>query len=145
MGRSKRQRGRYRDPDVVRHQVTLLGSTFFLRSQSVEHLPDMPPPLCIKGFAASLYMIFAPHFGRLSSRTRPSQSTLRVHGGSRVGTLNGGLLPETSNCYCHPGKAGGLPFYAKAVDHYALRLPIVAASQGRAHSIPVPAPLRTPG
>jgi len=27
--------------------------------------------------------------------------------------LNGGRLPETSNCYCHPGKAGGLPLCAK--------------------------------
>ena len=27
--------------------------------------------------------------------------------------MNGGRLPETSNCYCHPGKAGGLPWCAK--------------------------------
>src|SRR3954471_5168177 len=51
----------------------------------------------------------------LGSRTRPSSKFLRVRGGSRGGTLNGGRLPETSNCFCHPGKAGGLPLCAKAV------------------------------
>src|SRR3954452_22939057 len=49
----------------------------------------------------------------LGSRTRPSSKFLRVRGGSRGGTLNGGRLPETSNCFCHPGKAGGLPLCAK--------------------------------
>src|SRR5205085_10590700 len=49
----------------------------------------------------------------LGSRTRPSSKFLRVRGGSRGGTLNGGRLPETSNCSCHPGKAGGLPLCAK--------------------------------
>src|SRR3954452_5731525 len=48
----------------------------------------------------------------LGSRTRPSSKFLRVRGGSRGGTLNGGRLPETSNCFCHPGKAGGLPLCA---------------------------------
>ena len=37
----------------------------------------------------------------------------RVLGGSRKGAWVGGL-PELSNCYCHPGRAGGLPVWAKA-------------------------------
>ena len=33
-------------------------------------------------------------------------------------TENRGILPEMSNCYCHPGKAGGSPFWSRrhAVD-----------------------------
>src|SRR4051795_12125135 len=53
----------------------------------------------------------------LGSRTRPSSKFLRVRGGSRGGTLNGGRLPETSNCFCHPGKAGGLPLCAQ-LSHF---------------------------
>ena len=29
-------------------------------------------------------------------------------------------LPETSNCYCHPGIAGGSPAYARAGFHLPL-------------------------
>ena len=33
----------------------------------------------------------------------------RVRGGSRVASFVDGRLPEMSNFYCHPGRAGGPP------------------------------------
>jgi hypothetical protein len=42
---------------------------------------------------------------RLGHRGR----SLRVLGSSE-GRLHGGVLLETSNLYCHPGRAGGTPF-----------------------------------
>src|SRR3954469_4386563 len=68
----------------------------------------------------------------LGSRTRPSSKFLRVRGGSRGGTLNGGRLPETSNCFCHPGKAGGLPLCAKMIAVMKEQLRILAG----AHPMP---------
>jgi hypothetical protein len=40
----------------------------------------------------------------------------RVLGGSRLDASSVGRLQETSNCYCHPGRAGGSPGYARLID-----------------------------
>src|SRR3954452_7113068 len=74
----------------------------------------------------------------LGSRTRPSSKFLRVRGGSRGGTLNGGRLPETSNCFCHPGKAGGLPLCAKGLDQCRHFGPSIIDHQTLQKSGPLP-------
>src|SRR5215207_9000068 len=40
------------------------------------------------------------------------EASSRVLGGSRLDASSVGRLQETSNCYCHPGRAGGSPGYA---------------------------------
>src|SRR4051794_30376406 len=53
------------------------------------------------------------HAGHLPVLTLSAKPRPKLTVPSRGGTLNGGRLPETSNCSCHPGKAGGLPLCAK--------------------------------
>src|SRR5215218_3295669 len=52
---------------------------------------------------------------RLSSSSIDEVSS-RVLGGSRLGASSVGRLQEMSNFYCHPGRAGGSPGYARTAD-----------------------------
>ena len=44
-------------------------------------------------------------------------------------------LPETSNCYCHPGIAGGSPAYARYQDWRSLPTPLcpLIPAEGKEH------------
>ena len=48
-----------------------------------------------------------------------------MRGRSRWNSAGG--LPETSNCYCHPGRAGGSPAYARGSDEYNYGLSVERA------------------
>ena len=71
---------------MIGHQVPLLDSALLLHRQSAENLSEMLPQL-----------------------TAQRLSAVRVRGGSRAGSFVDGRLPEMSNFYCHPGRAGGPP------------------------------------
>src|ERR1700742_529970 len=108
------RRYRHQHMNVVSHHVPFFDRRLLLRCQFPEYLPKMLPQLPVQHFPTTLGdehdMIFAlprrvaqtlelVHRGLLSSR---------VLGGSR-GKFPRWTLPETSNGYCHPGRAGGTP------------------------------------
>src|SRR4051812_3074364 len=111
-----RHSSKFIKPSMKAHTPDLLQSKFFEFVGICKPLKSLDPILDPASKNRTLQQI---------PRTRPSSKFLRVRGGSRGGTLNGGRLPETSNCFCHPGKAGGLPLCAKnrlsGLDAQALR------------------------
>src|SRR5262245_26937998 len=47
----------------------------------------------------------------------------RVLGGSRLEASSVGRLPEMSNCYCHPGRAGGSLGYSRRLGRLFRSVP----------------------
>ena len=84
---------------------------FLLKRKSAEHFAQMPPQLLIQRLAATFRdednMIFAVPSWWLRLVLVHRRSPFCVSGCSRWNFADG--PPETSNCYCHPGIAGGSP------------------------------------
>ena len=100
---------------VIGHQMAFFDPAFLLLRQLAEHLPQMPPQLRIQRLPAALGneddMVFALPFAcGLGSRSSSiDETSFRVLGGSQLEVFVDGRLPEMSNFYCLPGRAGGSP------------------------------------
>src|SRR6202008_285300 len=74
-----------------------------------------PPRLCSPSACQSAENLSE----MLPQLTAQRLSAVRVRGGSRAGSFVDGRLPEMSNFYCHPGRAGGPPLVGYCCDSNA--------------------------
>ena len=107
---------RYGDHHVhmICQQMSLFDPALLLFGKLMEYLPEVLSQLAVQHLSPALRYEYQwylhSHFVWLKlSYSSIVKTPFRVLGGSHPESSGG--LPELSNFYCHPGKAGGSPVF----------------------------------